>query len=87
MVIAASTVIGLLINFTNIIDPIRMLVYSAMINGIVAAPILIAVMKIANDKMILKDNVNSKLSNSIGWIAVVMMGISVIIMLFSLVYQ
>jgi NRAMP (natural resistance-associated macrophage protein)-like metal ion transporter len=87
VVIAASTVIGLLINFTNIIDPIRMLVYSAMINGIVAAPILIAVMKIANDKMILKDNVNSKLSNSIGWIAVVMMGISVIIMLFSLVYQ
>jgi NRAMP (natural resistance-associated macrophage protein)-like metal ion transporter len=80
VVIAASTIIGLLINFTNI-DPIRMLVYSAMINGIVASPILIAVMKIANDKSILKDKVNGKLSNGIGWIAVIIMGISVIIML------
>ena len=80
VVIAVSTVIGLLINFVNI-DPIRMLVYSAMINGIIASPILIAVMKIANDKRILKDNVNGKLSNVIGWIAAIMVGISVIIML------
>jgi Mn2+/Fe2+ NRAMP family transporter len=79
VVIAASTAIGLLINFANI-DPIRMLVYSAMINGIVASPILIAIMKIANDKGILKDNVNGKLSNGIGWIAVIIMGISVIVM-------
>ena len=86
VVIAASTLIGLLINFTHI-DPIKMLVYSAMINGIVASPILIAVMKIANDKEILKDKVNGKLSNAIGWIAVIIMGISVIIMLLSLVYQ
>jgi Mn2+/Fe2+ NRAMP family transporter len=86
VVIAASTVIGLLINFTNI-DPIRMLVYSAMINGIVASPILIAVMKIANGKEILKDKVNGKLSNGIGWIAVIIMGVSVIVMLLSLVYQ
>ncbi|MGC1930249.1 MAG: divalent metal cation transporter, partial [Candidatus Nitrosopolaris sp.] len=47
LVIAVSTVIGLLINFTHL-DPIRALVYSAVINGIVAVPILVAVMKIAN---------------------------------------
>ena len=86
VIIAASTVIGLLINFAHI-DPIRMLVYSAMINGIVASPILIAIMKIANDKMILKDKVNGKLSNGIGWIAAIIMGISVVIMLLSLGYQ
>jgi Mn2+/Fe2+ NRAMP family transporter len=86
VVIAISTLIGLMINFTSI-DPIKMLVYSAMINGIVATPILIAVMKIANDKTILKDKVNGKLSNCIGLIAVTMMGVSVIIMLFSLIYQ
>jgi NRAMP (natural resistance-associated macrophage protein)-like metal ion transporter len=86
VIIAASTVIGLLINFAHI-DPIRMLVYSAMINGIVASPILIAIMKIANDKMILKDKVNGKLSNGIGWIAAIIMGISVVIMLLSFGYQ
>jgi NRAMP (natural resistance-associated macrophage protein)-like metal ion transporter len=82
VVIAASTVIGLLINFANI-DPIRMLVYSAMINGVVAAPILITVIKIANDKNILYDKVNGKISNIIGLIAVVAMGIAVVIMFLS----
>jgi Mn2+/Fe2+ NRAMP family transporter len=86
VIIAASTIIGLLINFTNI-DPIRMFVYSAMINGLIASPILIVVMKIANDKSILKNKVNGKLSNGVGWLAVIMMGIAVVIMLLSLRYQ
>jgi hypothetical protein len=51
-------IIGLLINFTNL-DSIKALVYSAVINGIVAVPILIAVMKIANDKKIPLGNVYS----------------------------
>jgi Mn2+/Fe2+ NRAMP family transporter len=79
LIISASTIIGLLINFTNI-DPIRALVYSSFINGIVAAPILVAVISVANDKKILKDKVNSKLSNVIGWTAVVIMVISVAIL-------
>jgi NRAMP (natural resistance-associated macrophage protein)-like metal ion transporter len=76
LVIAVSTVIGLLINFTNL-DPIRALVYSAVINGIAAVPILVAVMKIANDKKILKDKINGRTSNVIGWITVAIMGIAV----------
>ena len=76
LVIAVSTVIGLLINFTHL-DPIRALVYSAVINGIVAVPILVAVMKIANNKKILKDKINGRTSNVIGWITVVIMGIAV----------
>ena len=86
VVIAASTAIGLLINFANI-DPMKGLVYSAVINGVVAAPILIAVMKIANDKTILKDKVNGKISNAIGWISAILMGVSVILMLLSVAYQ
>jgi Mn2+/Fe2+ NRAMP family transporter len=44
-IIAASTLIGLWINFTNI-DPIKALVYTAVINGIIAVPILFAVIYI-----------------------------------------
>jgi Mn2+/Fe2+ NRAMP family transporter len=86
MVIAASTIIGLLINFTNL-DPIKALVYSAVINGIVAVPILIAVMKIANDRKILKDKINGRLSNVIGWITVMIMGIAVVILLLTWGHQ
>ena len=79
LVIAASTLIGLWINFINI-DPIRALVYTAVINGVIAVPILFAVMKVANDKKLLKDNTNSRMSNVIGWLTFVMMGVSSIIM-------
>jgi Mn2+/Fe2+ NRAMP family transporter len=62
-VIATSTLIGLWINFANI-DPIKALVYTAIINGIVAVPIFITVMKIANHRKILKEKVNGKISSS-----------------------
>jgi len=64
LVIATSTVISLLINFVNI-HQIKVLVYSTVINGIVAAPILVAAMKIANDKTILRDKVCGNVSNGI----------------------
>jgi NRAMP (natural resistance-associated macrophage protein)-like metal ion transporter len=83
LVITASTLIGLWINFINI-DPIKALVYTAVINGVIAVPILFAVMKIANDKKIIKGNTNSHISNVIGWLTFVIMGASVIIMFVTL---
>jgi Mn2+/Fe2+ NRAMP family transporter len=82
LVIAASTLIGLWINFINI-DPIKALVYTAVINGVIAVPILFAVMKIANDKKMLRDKTNSRMSNVIGWLTFAIMGISVVIMFVS----
>jgi NRAMP (natural resistance-associated macrophage protein)-like metal ion transporter len=79
LVIAASTIIGLWINFTNI-DPIKALIYTAVINGIVAVPMLFVIMRIANDKKILGDMKNNRLSNVLGWIAFVTMSISVLIL-------
>jgi Mn2+/Fe2+ NRAMP family transporter len=79
VVIAASTVIGLWINFSSI-DPIKALVYTAVINGVVAVPILIAIMRIANDKRILKDRINGRIANIIGWTTVLVMGVSVVVM-------
>jgi Mn2+/Fe2+ NRAMP family transporter len=80
VVIAASTVIGLWINFVNI-DPIKALLYTAIINGVVAIPIFIAIMRIANDRKILKEKVNGKISNVIGCTTIVIMAVSVVTML------
>lgn len=79
LVLAASTLIGLWITFSSL-DPIKALVYTAVINGVVAVPILVAIMRIANDKRILKDRVNGQISNIIGWATVIIMGVSVAIM-------
>jgi Mn2+/Fe2+ NRAMP family transporter len=80
LIISASTLIGLWMNFTNI-DPIKALVYAAVINGIIAVPILFAVMKIANDKKVLGNKTNNRLYNVIGWLTFGVMGVSIIIML------
>jgi Mn2+/Fe2+ NRAMP family transporter len=82
LVIAVSTLIGLGINFVNI-DPIKALIYTAVINGITAVPILFAILRIANDKKILKDKINGPVSNLLGWLTFMIMGISVIILFFT----
>jgi len=50
LVILTSTIIGLTINYMTPINPIQMLLYAATINGIILVPILVLIMRIANDK-------------------------------------
>ena len=78
-VIAISGLIGLGINFLGI-NPIKLLVYTSAINGVVSVPILFVIMKISNDKKILKEKTNGYLSNIIGWLTFSIMTILVIIM-------
>jgi NRAMP (natural resistance-associated macrophage protein)-like metal ion transporter len=79
LIIAISGIIGLGMNFLGI-NPIKSLVYAAVINGVVSVPILLVIMKIANDKNILKGNTNGRLTNIIGWLTFVIMAITTIIM-------
>ena len=79
LIIAASTVIGLWINFSSV-DPIKALIYAAVINGIISVPLVIVIMKIANDKKILEGQTNGKITNIIGWISVLVIGFSVAVM-------
>lgn len=79
LTIAISTIIGLWINFTDI-DPIKALIYAAVINGIIDVPLLVAIMKISNDRKILGGKINGKTSNIIGWITTIVMGVSVVVM-------
>jgi len=86
VVIAASTLVGLWINFSDI-DPFKALVYAAVINGVTAVPILYTIMKIANDKKILENRVNRRFSNVLGWATVSIMGISVVVMFSTFIFQ
>jgi Mn2+/Fe2+ NRAMP family transporter len=86
VVIAVSTLIGLWINFSDI-DPIKALVYAAVINGVTAVPILYTIMKIANDKKILQNRINRRLSNVVGWATVMVLGVSVAVMFATFVFR
>ena len=81
-VITIATLIGLLINFIGI-DPILALYYSAVINGIIAPPLIIMILFIANNKKIMGERTNSLFLNILGALTVFIMGLSAIILLFS----
>lgn len=73
-VLAISILVGVLLNFINI-DPILMLYYAAAVNGILAAPLLVIILFVANNKKILGDNVNGKVSNILVTITTVIMAV------------
>ena len=83
LIIIASTLVGVFITFSNL-NPIQALILAAVINAVVTVPILFLVMRIANDKKILKDKTNSRYSNIVGWATFAIMSIAVVIMAFSL---
>jgi Mn2+/Fe2+ NRAMP family transporter len=75
-VLIISVLVGVILNFINI-DPTKMLYYSAAANGVLAAPLLVIILFIANNKRIMKDRVNTRLSNIlVGIITCIMIVIS-----------
>ena len=84
LVIIICGIIGLGMNFLGI-NPITALVYASVINGVVSVPIIFVVMKLSNDKEILKENTNGRLTNIIGWTTFVIMAIATIIMFITFV--
>jgi NRAMP (natural resistance-associated macrophage protein)-like metal ion transporter len=84
-VITIATLIGLFINFIGI-DPIKALVVTAVINGVVAVPLIFLIAKIANNKKIMGEYVSGKLSNTFVWLTFIAMGSAAIAMLASFVH-
>lgn len=82
-VIAISIIVGILINFIGI-DPIKALIYSAIVNGIIAPIILVFIVKISSNHKIMGEFKNKPLTKTIGWIAVGLMSITAIASIISL---
>lgn len=70
--IAAATVIGGLINFTPI-DPIKALFWSAVINGVVAAPVMFMMMLLSSNREAMGEFPLPNVLRAIGWIATAVM--------------
>jgi Mn2+/Fe2+ NRAMP family transporter len=66
-VLAASTLIGLALNFTPL-DPIEALVWAAVVNGVVSVPVLIVMMMMARNGRVMGQFVISPVLTSIGWV-------------------
>jgi len=71
-VIAVSTLVGMLINFLGI-NPISALFWTAVINGFLAPPLLIVIMLIANNKKVMRNQINGRWMNILGWATTLLM--------------
>src|ERR1700722_1918194 len=79
-VLAVATMIGLTLNFTKL-DPIKALVWAAIINGVTAAPVMVFMMLMAsNPKVIGKLHLPIYL-RTVGWAAAGIMALAAIGML------
>ena len=78
--LVVATLIGMIINFAPI-DPIKALYWSAVINGVIAVPIMIVMLLIATRRDIMGPFAIKGWLRALGWLAVLVMGIVVVAML------
>lgn len=81
--IAAATVGGVILCFTPT-DPVRELFWSAVLNGVIAVPIMVVMMLLASRPKTMGVNVIKPRLRWLGWIATVVMAITVVSMLATL---
>ncbi len=80
LAVSIATIIGVALNFTTV-DPIKALVWSAIINGVVAVPIMVILMLLAADPKVMKQFVIGPVLKLFGWTATAAMTAAVIGML------
>ena len=76
-VLALATLIGLGLNFARI-DPIRALVWSAMINGITAAPVMCFMMLLASSRKVMGKLTLPGYLKALGWATVAIMALAAV---------
>ncbi len=77
LIIAAATIIGFGLGFSGI-DAITMLVWSAVLNGIVAVPIMVMMMLVVSNERLMGRFRARPWLITLGWLGTVLMGLAVI---------
>ncbi len=81
IVIALSVLGALLIQYSPI-SPMKALFWSAVINGVVAVPLMVAIMILASKKSVMGEFIASRSILFLGWSATIIMGIAALFMFY-----
>jgi NRAMP (natural resistance-associated macrophage protein)-like metal ion transporter len=66
-VIALSVLVGLALNYAKL-DAVKMLFWSAVLNGILAPPLVVIVVLLTSDKKVMGKRANSRGAQILGWV-------------------
>jgi NRAMP (natural resistance-associated macrophage protein)-like metal ion transporter len=80
MILAIAIVLGVALNFTSI-DPIRALFWSAVINGVIAGPVMVVILLMASRRDVMGEFVIARWLSAVGWLATAIMLIAVVVMI------
>ena len=72
LAIVLATLVGILFNFLHV-DPIRALFWAAVLNGLIAAPLMAVIVQIASSRKVMGQFVIPPYLRAAGWIATVVM--------------
>ncbi|MEO6798142.1 MAG: divalent metal cation transporter [Candidatus Dormibacter sp.] len=75
--LALATILGVVLNFLHL-DPMRALFVAAVINGVIAAPLLLLIILLGADRTVMKQYVSGKLSLGLTGVATAFMTLAAI---------
>ena len=73
--VGLGTIGGTAFSLLNV-NPIKLLVFVAVINGVIAAPLLVVVLLIANNRRLMGRYVNGHAANILGWVTFALMAVA-----------
>jgi len=82
-IVAIATLGGVVLNFTPV-DPIKALLWSAVVNCVIAVPIMVVMMLLGAQPKIMGHFVIGRRMRVIGWLATTLMALAVVAMLWTL---
>lgn len=82
--IGLSTIAGALMNFVGI-NPIKALYYTAILNGLIAIPLIFIIIKLADDERVVGKFRSGKWSKIIAWITLGLMTVAALLMIYQFI--
>ena len=79
-IVALATIGGVAVNFTSI-DPIKALFWTAVINGVIAVPIMIVMMLLGANPNVMGTFTIRRRLTVLGWLATLVMAAAVVAMI------
>jgi NRAMP (natural resistance-associated macrophage protein)-like metal ion transporter len=80
MVMAGAMVVGLALDFAGL-NAVKMLFWSAVVNGVLAPPLVVLVVLLTSDRKVMGGRVNSRGAQVLGWICAAVMGAAAVALL------
>jgi len=78
-VIAVAMMVGLALDFAGL-NAVKMLFWSAVLNGVLAPPLVVLVVMLTSDRRVMGTRVNSPAMRWLGWVCAVAMGVAAVAM-------